>query len=982
MNFEYNFLVSKTKLFIMKNTFVLTIAFLLFIIPFTNAQTTKLVGMGQLNGGSIFSINDDGSNPEKWMEFKRSGSSGYTNLIESNGKLWGVTLYGGLTGNGVIFNLNVDGTNYTVVHNFDENSGSPAGSLAESNGKIWGLTDRGGLNGFGEIFNLNLDGTNYSVIHEFDNTNGKFPRGNLIESNNKLWGMTGSGGAGDYGVIFNMNLDGTNFVKVHDFDNTNGRNPIGSLILSNGKFWGMTANGGIDDKGAIFKLDLDGANFTKIHDFDGVNGWAPFGSLTESNGKLWGMTWIGGLNTTGVIFNLNIDGTGYTKIHDFDTGNNGAMPSGNLTESNGKLWGMTANGGGNGTIFNLDLDGTNFIKVNNLNFSVDGSFPKGSLIESNGKLWGLTSKGGLGKVGVIFNLNVDGTNYTKVHDFQNHNGIKPTGRLLEANKKLWGMTQEGGSNGLGVIFNMDRDGSNYMEVHHFDGTNGGRPICNLIESNGKIWGMTRVGGANRFGEIFSLNLDGTNYKIVHSFTELNSYLRGSLMGSNGKIWGMLNSGGLNGYGSIFSLALDGTNFTVVHDFDQVKGSYPEGNLVESNGKLWGMTYSGGINDRGVIFNLDLEGTNFTKIHDFDNTNGGNPYFNSLVEIDNKLWGMTRVGGLNPGGVIFNLALDGTNFKKVHDFDTSNGNGNYPQGGLVEQNGKLWGLTESGGLNYNGVMFNLNLDGTNYSKVIDLGPDAIGGQPQYGSLTVVSNEQKIYFSLGNKTYGDANFELFASSNTTSPITFSSSNVGILSIEGNTAIINGAGEVDISASQQNDEWYFPGLTSQTITVDKADLSISADDQTIMQGDSIPVLTMSYSGFMNNDNESDITVPTISTLVSNTRVVGLYDIELSGGDAINYTLNLQNGQLTIEEIVAGIEQGIFEISIYPNPIQSNLVIENQSAIAIESIQIYDLKGNLVKEMDKRQTIHPVDDLQSGIYILMIKSEGKTGYQKIIKD
>lgn len=257
----------------------------LFLLSSTLHAQTQLVGIGTLNDESIFAINEDGTNPEKWIDFSFPKAPEYTNLIESNGKLWGMTRLGGSSNNGVIFNLNTDGTDFTTVHDFDNtNGGSPFGSLVESNGKLWGMTSQGGSSNYGIIFNINTDGTGFTKVFDFDNTKGAIPLGSLVESNSKLWGMTKYGGSSGFGIIFNLNTDGTGFTKVQDFDNTNGSHPQGNLIESNGKLWGMTEQGGDSDNGVIFSVGTDGTGFSKLWNFTGEIGGRPqYSSLLAIN---------------------------------------------------------------------------------------------------------------------------------------------------------------------------------------------------------------------------------------------------------------------------------------------------------------------------------------------------------------------------------------------------------------------------------------------------------------------------------------------------------------------------------------------------------------------------------------------------------------------------------------------------------------------------------------------------------------------------
>ncbi len=119
----------------------------------------------------------------------------------------------------------------------------------------------------------------------------------------------------------------------------------------------MTAYGGSGGFGIIFSYDPSTSTYTKLKDFDFTNGANPYGSLLQaSNGKLYGMTYNGGINGTGVIFSYDLTSSTYTKLKDFDD-INGATPFGSLIQaSDGKLYGMTNAGGsrGLGVIFSYD----------------------------------------------------------------------------------------------------------------------------------------------------------------------------------------------------------------------------------------------------------------------------------------------------------------------------------------------------------------------------------------------------------------------------------------------------------------------------------------------------------------------------------------------------------------------------------------------------------------------------------------------------
>ena len=86
--------------------------------------------------------------------------------------------------------------------------------------------------------------------------------------------------------------------------------------------YGMTLNGGSGrggtGLGVIFSFDPSTSTYTKLKDFDNTNGANPYGSLIQANdGKLYGMTSEGGSSNYGVIFSFDPSSSTYTKLDGF-----------------------------------------------------------------------------------------------------------------------------------------------------------------------------------------------------------------------------------------------------------------------------------------------------------------------------------------------------------------------------------------------------------------------------------------------------------------------------------------------------------------------------------------------------------------------------------------------------------------------------------------------------------------------------------------
>jgi uncharacterized repeat protein (TIGR03803 family) len=75
---------------------------------------------------------------------------------------------------------------------------------------------------------------------------------------------------------------------------------------------------------------------------------------------------------------------------------------------------------------------------------------------------------------------------------------------------------------------------------------------------------------------------------------------------------------------------------------------------------------GGTFGKGVLFQYDLSTSSFIKKLDFNGTDkGAEPYGSLIQAVDGKLYGMTEDGGSNNIGVIFQFdPLTSTYTKKI------------------------------------------------------------------------------------------------------------------------------------------------------------------------------------------------------------------------------------------------------------------------------------------------------------------------------
>ena len=172
-------------------------------------------------------------------------------------------------------------------------------------------------------------------------------------------------------------------------------------------------------------------------------------------------------------------------------------------------------------------------------------------------------------------------------------------------------------------------------------------------------------------------------------------------------------------------------------------------------------------------------------------------------------------------------------------------------------------------------------------------------------------QSITFNaLATKTYGDADFNLAATSSSGLSVTYASSNTDVATVTGNTITIVGAGTADITASQAGNTTYETASNVvQTLTVNKLDIELTADAVSKTYGDADPAFTYTitsgslvgsdtFTGALSRTSGEDVNDYAIQqgtldnnnyniSLVSNNLTIAQRDIEVTANDKSKYAL-----------------------------------------------------------------------------------------------
>jgi uncharacterized repeat protein (TIGR03803 family) len=640
--------------------------------------------------------------------------------------LYGTTTEGGKANEGTINKFDLGSKKFEVVKFFERTPFFPFSDLTEKDGKLYGTANLGGSSNHGVIFSFEPSSSTFTKLHDFDSAGGANPYGGLVKApDGKFYGMTNKGGSNNVGVIFSFDPSSLSFKKLKDFVQADGASPFGSLISAkDGKLYGMTHEGGSSNSGVVFSFDPSSSVYTKLKNLNIADGSLPYGSLLEANdGKLYGLTYKGGTHLAGVIFSFDPSSSTYAKLNDFDN-INGSSPYGNLVQAkNGKLYGVTTRGGSihRGAIFSFDPATSNITKL--IDFANPNGGPKNSLtVGVDGKLYGILLDAGAAGTGTLFSLDPLNSSYAELKKFayesDYNTDFDPYGSLLQSRDgKMYGLSPYSGSKiDFGFIYSFDPSTSAFSNLKDFNFSTGGHPAGSLVQaSNGKLYGIGGIGSFSSNSALFSIDPATSTFTLLAD--SLSSSFGNLIQASDGKLYGMTRTGG-SGDGYIFSYQPSSSTFTKLKDFINVNGANPSGSLVEArDGKLYGMTGYGGSSDNGVIFSFDPATSSYMKLKDFDQVNGSHPFGNLIEGGDGKLYGLTYSGGSNGLGVIFSFEASTLVYRKLIDLDFATGCN--ALGSLLKANdGKLYGTTYSGGSNLAGVIFSFDPATSTYKKLKD------------------------------------------------------------------------------------------------------------------------------------------------------------------------------------------------------------------------------------------------------------------------
>jgi uncharacterized repeat protein (TIGR03803 family) len=406
---------------------------------------------------------------------------------------------------------------YTDLHDFNPSAGDPNNLLYTGlspqgwDGKLYGVSHYGGSSNIGTVFSITLNGTPV-IIHSFDGTTGSYPYNGLtLGKDGNFYGVAPLGGTANVGTVYKITPTGT-YTVLHNFTNgSDGEQPTVPPVQGNdGNFYGTTSGG----TSTFYKVTPSGT-FTTLHTFASSEGNGCNTTPLGSDGNFYGGCANGGSTGSGTLFKISTAGH-VTVLHNVTGATDGQAPNTMIQATDGNFYGAMSGGGTHiaGTIFQLKTNGT-YKVLYTFTGTTDGSAPSAGLTQGrDGNLYGTTALGGTSACnggngcGVIFKITTVGA-YSVLYTFDSTHGSNPESDLtLDTDGVFYGNTQHGGASGAGVFYSLDM---------------GFSPFITLGVTSGKVGTKVGIMGQGfssssvvKFGGVpaTSITLTGTTYIVA------------------------------------------------------------------------------------------------------------------------------------------------------------------------------------------------------------------------------------------------------------------------------------------------------------------------------------------------------------------------------------------------------------------------------------------------------------------------------------
>lgn len=191
-----------------------------------------------------------------------------------------------------------------------------------------------------------------------------------------------------------------------------------------------------------------------------------------------------------------------------------------------------------------------------------------------------------------------------------------------------------------------------------------------------------------------------------------------------------------------------------------------------------------------------------------------------------------------------------------------------------------------------------------------------------------------------------------------------------------------DVEITRAEDDDYAAYHGRVMGGLVINKAPLTIKADDQSIRAGGTLPKFTYTVTGLAGED---PLLKTPVLTCDADGKTVGTYAIKASGADAgANYTITYVDGTLTVSKRSSGGGSSgssgstTTETEKNPDGSTTTTVIDKKTGTVTETTKYKD-GSTLVVETQKDGTVTTTETAKNGVKVSTVDEPGEDVTAKI---
>lgn len=517
------------------------------------------------------------------------------------------------------------------------------------------------------------------------------------------------------------------------------------------------------------------------------------------------------------------------------------------------------------------------------------------------------------------------TAFTRLYDINPSTDGDAITEIVQIGSWLLTLHENGGTMGYGSILKIKKDGSKSLRWPMWDAA-----TSDIATADTLLFGAKRLGGTEDNGLMFRTNLSGSTWTTIFNFTYNFSWPRYNFIVTGERIYGSAYEA-FAGDGYLFSMNTDGSDFSQIL---QLNANYARVRLVNED-YIYGLIWEG---EEGGNFPARIK-TDGSESEVF--AGPANP--ESLLMIDNLLYGITGDGGDNGLGTVWRMNPDGTGLEILHHFTQEEG---IPY--RIRYNGEvIYGVSIYGGEQSMGRIFRLDKTGTNYRKIMDFNDWTDGVYPYEFT---VSGDTIYGLTLAGGNYGSGTIFRYIVSEIPPP--------PVENVKAIQLAIEPPEEIQI-------------ITRQDLEVDEGAIVNLDTTVTIISNIDYTYKWQTMQGGQMTD------IDKIVTVIND----GTYYILVHSSQGCTFT---ESSALRIKRITGWPEDhGTKNYSLYPNPNHGELTFEISNAPGRYIYEIFNMNGIRVREKEivcsgnACQYAIALNNDHSGIYTFVVRLNGMVVYR-----